>query len=567
MGPMFALKDFFSHLITEPFTALNSLTFSLKDLIEMLYFHFTQLSLTACYIILFVIAVRFLLRKAPKDYSYGLWIVVYYKLVSSVTVKTNFKSLVPQYKFSEIYTSVAPEFSSFYSTEAGFVSIIDSEIITPATLTPVDPWYIPAFIWFLGVVIILCLTFGSLMHTVYRNTGCKQKLKDNIYLCDNISTPFVLGIIRPKIFIPYGLTEQEQNYVITHEKSHIKHGDHIWKLIAFLITCIHWFNPLVWLSFFLMEKDMEMSCDERVINILGNEHKKNYSHCILSLATSRRFMPKAYLSFGDSNTKKRIKNVLNYKKPAFWVIVASAVVVLLVVMGMITRSETPAQPDYGSAENQFAAMEENFPDGSDRFHFTFNALQTSVNFNLPKNWTLEKRNIQVGEEPEYLTIDDSFSDVWDIYNHNGDFVGAMGFVSYTEYMGSETNLMAIYRPVALGNMYCFDLSEENYFAVERDENGLWEKATTKVYHSPSLVHKNGGLGDAVYGDGILAYSRECLAFVAFEFNENYFTEKELNFITTSIEIKPQNSFESISAAVLNMQYRNMETGTDFDVSE
>ena len=141
-----------------------------------------------------------------------------------------------------------------------------------------------------------------------------NNLKDNVYTSDAISTPFVFGIVRPKIYLPKGLTEQQQNYVITHEKVHIRRGDHIIKLFAFVITCIHWFNPLVWLSFFLLEKDMEMSCDEKVLQILGHEHKKDYSYCILSLASDKRFVPKAYLSFGDSDTKKRIKNVLNYKK-------------------------------------------------------------------------------------------------------------------------------------------------------------------------------------------------------------------------------------------------------------
>lgn len=567
MGFGLTLSKMLEHFVNEPDMIISSIMLSLKDITEILYFYFTELSLTACYVILFILAARYLLRKAPRIYSYALWGIVYFKLVAVFKLDFWKHSFIPQAQIDQVYQNITPDYTAFYDTEAGVVSIVQSENILPATISPVEEFYTPAFIWSAVLIIILCIAFVSFVRMVCATANTKQKLHDNIYICRYISSPFVFGIIRPKILLPEGLTEQEQNYVITHEKAHIKRGDHIIKPFAFFITVIHWFNPLVWLSFFLMEKDMEMSCDEKVISVLGNEHKQDYSRCILSLASGRRFVPKAYLSFGDSDTKKRVKNVLNYKKPAVIASVMICIGIAVIAIGMLSDSQYSLPLQSQSAETDFAAMEENFPDGDDRFAFQFNDLTTKVEFNLPIGWTLEKRNIQVGEEPEYLTVDDDFSDVWDIYNTNGEFVGAMVFVNYTEYIGAETKLMAIYGPVALGNMYSFDLSAENYFAVEKDQNGLWEKAVTKVYHSPSLVHNNGGLGDAVYGDGILAYSRECLAFVAFEFRENYFSQKELRYIAASVDISPAEIFSGIAASVLNMQYRNMETGTDFDVSE
>jgi len=565
MGLKLTLQKFLWHLTTEPAVVLKSLPASIKDIIEILYFYFSELSLTACYVILFIIAARFLLKNTPKIYSYALWGVVYFKLISVLKLDFFRHSLIPQPQIDKIYYNITPDYTAFYSTEAGIVSQINSNLVVPVPV--VTPIYTPALIWFA----VLCAIFAvsAVMYFIaysrLKNSGLIN-LKDNVYISDAISTPFVLGIIRPKIYLPQGLNEQQQHYVITHEKVHIKRGDHIIKMFAFCITCIHWFNPLVWLSFFLMEKDMEMSCDEKVLQILGNEHKKDYSYCILSLSAGKKFVPKAYLSFGDSDTKKRIKNVLNYKKPA---VIASAVAIIgiiVIAVGMLADSGIVYIPSVAPSSNENGITDNNFPNGFDSFFFTFSGYSTSVGINMPEGWSFKARNIQTDEYPEYLTLDDNFSDCFDIYNNKGENVGAMGVVSYTEYMGTENNLMAIYGAVGLPNMYNFDLNE-HYLVADSDENGNWEKATTKVYHSPQLNRDAGKAQVATYGDGILAYNRECLVFVTIEFKEDYFSDGELKYIAQSLSIKPENSSFGTASALLNMQYRNMETGTDFDISE
>ena len=566
MGISLTFGKLLSDIIANPSGALQILSLSAKDITEILFFYFSELSFTACYVILFVLLIRFFIRKAPKIYSYALWGVVYFKLISCFKFKIPNISLIPQAEIDTVYINLMPERTFFYSGEAGVVSIVQSDLM--ASVPVVTPMYLPAFIWFtvLVVITVVSLFFYLKFKNSVKNGNCAN-LKDNVYICDNIKTPFVVGIFKPQIYLPNGLTEQQQKYVITHENVHIKRGDHIIKMFAFMITVIHWFNPLVWLSFFLLEKDMEMSCDEKVLQIMGNEHKKDYSYCILSLAADKKFVPKAYLSFGDSDTKKRIKNVLDYKKPKFWVALVSVIVVICVAFCMLSKDRYTLPPDYSTdRENSFAAMENNFPKGFDSFNITFAAMNTTVGFHLPDGWSVVRRNIQLDERPEYLTIDDSFSDVVDIYNHKNEYVGAMGFLSYTEYLGNETNINAIYSPVSLPNMYHFEI-DENYFAVEYDENGLWETATTKVYHSPQLNRDLGYAEKTTYGDGILAYDRETLSIVAFEFRENYFSEGELRYIATSLDIRPNSNFDSVASAVLSMQYRNMETGSDFDVSE
>ena len=565
MGFGLTLEKFLWHLCTEPAVALEGLSHSIKDIIEILYFYFTELSLTACYVILFILAARFLLRKAPKIYSYALWSVVYFKLVSVFKLDFFKRSLIPQPQIDKIYYNIAPDYTAFYSTEAGIVSQVNSEFVAPVPV--VTPIYTPALIWFVVLCVLLAVSA-----VIYFRAYSKLKksninnLKDNVHISDAISTPFVFGIIRPKIYLPDDLTEQQQNYVITHENVHIRRGDHIVKLFAFVVTCIHWFNPLVWLGFFLLEKDMEMSCDEKVLQILGNENKKDYSYCILSLASNNRFVPKAYLSFGDSDTKKRIKNVLNYKKPAVIASVMTIIGIIVIAVGMLADSGVVYIPTVEPSTNENGIVENNFPNGFDSFFFTFTGYQTSVGIHMPEGWSFENRNIQTDEHPEYLTLDDSFGNCFDIYNNKGENVGAMGVVSYTEYMGAENKLMAIYGSVGLPNMYNFDLNE-HYIVADRDENGNWEKATTKVYHSPQLNRDLGKTEIATYGDGILAYNRECLVFVAMEFKEDYFSDGELKYIAQSLSIKPENSSFGTASTLLNMHYRNRETGSNFDIAE
>jgi hypothetical protein len=158
-------------------------------------------------------------------------------------------------------------------------------------------------------------------------------LRDNIYLADHIASPFVIGVIRPKIYLPSSLPEAEHSYVILHEQTHIRRLDHLTKILAFLALAVHWFNPLVWVAFILTVKDMEMSCDERVLRLMGSDIKGAYSTSLLSLATGRRLINGSPLAFGEGNIKGRIKNVLNFKKPAAWVVAVSVLLVTALSIG------------------------------------------------------------------------------------------------------------------------------------------------------------------------------------------------------------------------------------------
>ena len=207
------------------------------------------------------------------------------------------------------------------------------------SVNPMKIWInIGETLWMIGVLVLLIYSLVDLLRL-------KRKLKnavydrDNIYLLNGVDTPFVLGIIRPKIYLPMLLSESEKGYILLHEQIHIRRFDHVFRIIGYLALCIHWFNPLVWIAYFESGKDMEMSCDEAVIRKLGVGVKKEYSSSLLSLTIGRRTLKANPLAFGEGDTKNRIKNVMNYKKPVFWVIIIAVIGIAVLSFGLLSNQE------------------------------------------------------------------------------------------------------------------------------------------------------------------------------------------------------------------------------------
>jgi hypothetical protein len=184
------------------------------------------------------------------------------------------------------------------------------------------------------------IVFG-ILSLIHLKSKLRQatNLTENIYQSDNVDTPFVLGIFRPRIYLPSMLNESELAYILFHEQNHIRRGDHIVRIMSYFALCIHWFNPLVWIAFGVSNKDMEMSNDEAVIRKMGESIKKDYSSSLLTLSTERRRMAPVPLAFGESDPKRRIKNIISYKKPVVWVVVASIIFVAAISTGLLLSSE------------------------------------------------------------------------------------------------------------------------------------------------------------------------------------------------------------------------------------
>ncbi|WP_347489761.1 M56 family metallopeptidase [Desulfoscipio sp. XC116] len=320
---------------------------------DALFIQVLNMSLTAGYAVLFVLVARLFLKKTPKIFSYALWSVVLFRLVCPFSFESLFSLLfinanpIP----AHIMYAEAPQIN----TGINLVDNAANPILSTQTALPgasVNPMQIWAFaggmIWLAGIAVLLIYSLISLLRLRSKLVGA-VKLRGNIYLADHIASPFVMGMIRPKIYLPSMLSEREQGYIVLHEQTHIGRFDHIIKIVAFLVLTVHWFNPLVWLAFILCVKDMEMSCDESVIKHMDTDIRKEYSASLLSLATGGKIVAGMPLAFGEGDVKSRIKNVLNYKKSAFWIIVAALVVVLAVGAGLATNPRDNSRPRESTA--------------------------------------------------------------------------------------------------------------------------------------------------------------------------------------------------------------------------
>lgn len=207
-----------------------------------------------------------------------------------------------------------------------------------------------AFIWTAGCVILLLYAVGSYM-LLRRKTRVSFNNGENIYICDDIDTPFILGTFSPKIYIPSSLTEEERGYVIAHEKAHLRRLDCVWKPLGFILLAVYWFNPLSWVAYILLCRDIELACDERVIEDKDIEYKKQYAMTLLNCSSPKKMVSACPLAFGEVSVKTRIKTVLNYKKPAFWLVLAAVVACVVVMVCFMTNPKSSA-PDNESATSE-----------------------------------------------------------------------------------------------------------------------------------------------------------------------------------------------------------------------
>lgn len=313
-------------------------------MVEKVFLQILNMSFTASFVIILVLIARLFLKKSPKVLSYALWGVVLFRLICPISFESMF-SLLPV-KSNPIPLNIVYEAIPTIDTGIPAINHTVNQSLPAATpvasINPLQIWtFIGYTVWLFGMAILLIYSIASLVKLQKRLKNAVHE-KDNIYLAEHLDTPFVMGIIRPKIYLPTSLSEKEKEYILLHEQMHIKRFDHVIKILSFFVLCLHWFNPLAWVAFFISGKDMEMSCDEAVVKQLGSDVKKEYSSSLLTLATGRRIIGGSPLAFGEGDTKGRIKNVLNYKKPAFWVVVISFVVVVALAMSLLTNpKQTP----------------------------------------------------------------------------------------------------------------------------------------------------------------------------------------------------------------------------------
>ena len=324
-------------------------------MLDAVFLKILDMSKTGSLVILAVLLARLLLKKAPKVFSYALWAVVLFRLLCPVSFEAQMSLLPKQTSVSQSYELAEEPISVVGAGIAAYQAVGDAFNgglgIQHVPTTQRDPmgnveyvttdwWNVVLlsgqYLWLAGVAVMLLysgISYGKLR----KKLRVAVPLENGIFLADDIQSPFVVGFLRPRIYLPGGLGERERQYILLHERQHIKRFDPLIKILAYAALCLHWFNPLVWLAFVLACKDMEMSCDEAVLKKLGGEIRAEYAASLLALATGRRIIAGTPLAFGEGDPKERIKNLAKWKKPAMWVIVVAAVLCIILGVCLVTN--------------------------------------------------------------------------------------------------------------------------------------------------------------------------------------------------------------------------------------
>lgn len=301
-----------------------------------LFLQICNMSLTASWIVLTVIAVRLLFKKAPRYLICLLWGIVGLRLIFPFSIESIF-SLLPSAEPLPKQVITGPRFD----IDTG-LQIIDKPInnylgdryfegVTVPTNAGANLMDILSMIWLVGIVVMLLISFISCLR-LSRKVRVSLRLRDNIYLCDDIDTPFIFGIFRPKIYLPSGMEQGQINCVVAHENAHLKRKDHLIKPLGFVLLAVYWFNPVLWAAYILLCRDIELACDEKVIHDMSDADKQTYLNTLLACSMPRYMVAACPLAFGEIGVKQRVKSILNYKKPAFWVMVAA--IALCIVMSV-----------------------------------------------------------------------------------------------------------------------------------------------------------------------------------------------------------------------------------------
>lgn len=304
-----------------------------------------NLSISASWLVLVVLVLRLVSKRSPKWMNVLLWGIVALRLVLPFSVESAL-SLIPS---AETVSPAVVQFDPAPTITSG-VNIIDnavnpslSEHFAAAPTMSVNPLYvwmeIAGWVWLIGLGAMLLYALVSYLR-LRRRVSVSLCVRENIYLCDAISSPFILGVVKPRIYLPSGLDEVQRQNVLSHERAHLARRDHWWKPLGFALLAVYWFNPVLWLAYALLCRDIELACDERVIRTMDESAVKTYSTVLLACSIPRKAVITCPLAFGEVGVKERVRNALHYKKPAFWIVVASAVVCIVVAVCFLTNPPT-----------------------------------------------------------------------------------------------------------------------------------------------------------------------------------------------------------------------------------
>lgn len=336
-----------------------------------LFLKIVNMSISASWVVIAVLTLRFCLKKAPKWVNVLLWGIVAARMVFPFSIESVL-SLIPSAETISptVMMEQTPSVQTGVPALNHVINPVISSSFTPApgaSANPLQIW-IPVLtgIWLFGIAALFLYSAVSYWR-LHRKVCEAVILRGNIYQSEKVCSPFVLGIIKPKIYLPYHMDSREMDHVIAHEQTHIRRKDHWWKPLGFLLLTIHWFNPLMWLSYILLCRDIELACDEKVIREMGNEQRADYTQALVACSVNRRVIAACPLAFGEVGVKERVKSVMNYKKPAFWIVLASVIVCAAAAVCFLTNPKSEGSNDItellapGSAWSYQLGYDADFP--------------------------------------------------------------------------------------------------------------------------------------------------------------------------------------------------------------
>ncbi len=311
---------------------------------ETLFIRILNLSITAGWIVLAVLLLRLVLKQAPKWLHAAMWALVGIRLVCPFSLESIF-SLIPSTETvpQDILYAQSPAIHSGITPFNAAVNPVLTESFAPTVGDSVNPMQvvmtIASAVWVAGIGGMLLYSLISFLR-IRRSVREAIPLQENIRVCDRIDTPFILGVFRPQIYLPSVMPQEDMTHVIAHEHAHLQRRDHLWKPLGFLLLSVHWFNPLLWAAYVLLCRDIELACDEKVIAGMDITQRKAYSSALLSCSLPRRTIAACPLAFGEVGVKTRIRRILHYKRPAFWILLVSAAALAITAVCFLTNPRT-----------------------------------------------------------------------------------------------------------------------------------------------------------------------------------------------------------------------------------
>ncbi|MBD5549848.1 MAG: hypothetical protein HDQ96_01535 [Lachnospiraceae bacterium] len=453
---------------------------------EAVFLKILNMGITASWVIFAVVILRLVLKKAPKWIVCLLWALVALRLVCPFSIESAL-SLIPSSE--PLPREIITENTFQINTGIGAMDEPVNDYLGDHYYEGVSVsadngnhiMFLSGIIWTAGIVLLMLYGFVS-YYRLHRLTRASLKLEKNIFLCDAIDTPFILGIIRPRIYLPSGMEKEQAEYVIAHERAHLKRKDHIWKPAGFVLLSVYWFQPLCWLSYILLCRDIELACDEHVIRELGQESKKPYAEVLLSCSIKRNMVSACPLAFGEVGVRERVKNVLHYKKPAFWIILAAVICCIVAAVCFLTSPKEEGE-SISYTEETAAYMVEVQARAEQYAKEAYQAVLDS-----PSNYDYTDWRVKYWEH--CYTYDDLEGKTYELYRFDYEFLSA----------SPEDVVLAGGMSISGDGWVVPDYPDSKYIVLEKD--GEQREFVSVLFENDCMP------GDEMFSEDLLAAVRE-----------------------------------------------------------